>query len=85
MELDRILERLEELTNDFFALFGDAERRVAFQGRDSFREANLEAYSDLVATLDLLAAHLKLIDKPPDEIIPVAPARRWNLPWRSVS
>jgi ATP-dependent DNA helicase DinG len=71
VELDRILERMEELTNQFFALFGEVERRVAFENRDSFREANLEAYTDLVATLDLLAAHLKLIDKPPDEIIPL--------------
>lgn len=71
VELDRILERMEELTNQFFALFGEVERRVAFENRDSFREANLEAYSDLLATLDLLAAHLKLIDKPPDEIIPL--------------
>ena len=33
-ELDRILDRLEELTNAFFGLFGEVERRVAFQGRD---------------------------------------------------
>jgi len=71
VELDRILERMEELTNGFFALFGEADRRIAFQGRDSFREANLEAYSDLVAILELLAAHLKLIDKPPEEIVPL--------------
>ena len=31
-ELDRILDRLEELTNNFFALFGEVDRRVAFQG-----------------------------------------------------
>jgi ATP-dependent DNA helicase DinG len=71
VELDRLLDRMEELTNDFFSLFGEPDRRIAFQGRDSFREANLEAYSDLVATFDLLAAHLKLIDKPPEEIAPL--------------
>jgi ATP-dependent DNA helicase DinG len=42
VELDRILERMEELTNQFFALFGEVERRVAFENRDSFREANLK-------------------------------------------
>src|SRR5581483_4911392 len=43
-ELDRILQRLDELTVQFFGLFGEAERRVAFTGRDAFREDNEEAY-----------------------------------------
>jgi ATP-dependent DNA helicase DinG len=55
----------------FFALFGEAERRVAFHGRDAFREDNEEAYTDLLAALDLIASHLKLLQNPPDEIIPL--------------
>jgi ATP-dependent DNA helicase DinG len=70
-ELDRILQRLDELTIQFFGLFGDAERRVAFQGRDAFREENDEIYSDLLAALDLIGSHLKLIQNPPEEIVPL--------------
>ena len=44
-ELDRILERLDEIAAQFFALFGEADRRVAFTGRDAFREDNEEIYT----------------------------------------
>jgi ATP-dependent DNA helicase DinG len=71
-ELDRILQRLEELTNHFFGLFGEAERRVAFQGRDAFREDNEDAYTDLLAALNLIGSHLKLLKDPPQEIIPLS-------------
>jgi len=70
-ELDRVLERLEDISKTFFSLFGEAERRVAFQGRSAFREDNEELYSDLLAALELVASHLKLIQSPPDEIIPL--------------
>ena len=70
-ELDRILDRLDNLTIQFFALFGDAERRVAFQGRDAFRDQNEEVYADLLAALDLIGSHLKVIQNPPDEILPL--------------
>ena len=70
-ELDRVLERMDELATQFFALFGDAERRVAFTGRDAFREDNEEVYSDLLAALDLIGSHLKLLQNPPEEIIPL--------------
>jgi ATP-dependent DNA helicase DinG len=70
-ELDRILERLEELTAAFFGLFGEVDRRVAFQGRDAFREANEEAYSDLLAVLELVGSNLRLMQNPPEEIQPL--------------
>ena len=70
-ELDRILNRLEELTGAFFALFGEVERRVAFQGRDAFREANEEAYGNLLAVLELTGSHLRLMQNPPEEIQPL--------------
>ncbi len=70
-ELDRILQRLDELTVQFFGLFGEADRRLAFHGRDAFREANEEIYSDLLAALDLIGSHLKLLEHPPDEVIPL--------------
>jgi ATP-dependent DNA helicase DinG len=70
-ELDRVLARLEELTGAFFALFGDVDRRVAFQGREEFREANEEAYSDLLAVLELIGSNLRLMQNPPEEIQPL--------------
>ncbi len=70
-ELDRILQRLEEISAQFFGLFGEADRRVAFTGRDAFREDNEEIYSDLLASLDLIGSHLKLLKNPPEEIMPL--------------
>ena len=70
-ELDRILERFEELSNQFFGLFGDADRRVAFTGRDAFREDHEDLYTSLGASLDLIGSHLKLLQNPPEEIIPL--------------
>src|SRR5471032_3165934 len=70
-ELDRILQCLDELTVQFFGLFGEGDRRVAFTGRKAFREDYEEAYSDLLTALDLVASHLKLIQNPPEEILPL--------------
>jgi len=77
-ELDRVLQRLDELATRFFALFGEAERRVAFTGRDAFREDNEELYSDLLAALNLIGSHLKLPKNPPEEIVPLL-RRTWEL------
>ena len=70
-ELDRILDRLEQLSIGFFGLFGEAERRAAFQGRDEFREDNEEIYDALLTALELAGSHLKLLDHPPEEVIPL--------------
>jgi len=70
-ELDRVLQRLEELTSQFFGLFGEGDRRVAFHGRDAFREENEEFYVDLIAALDLTGSYLKLLKDPPEEIFPL--------------
>lgn len=70
-ELDRILQRLDELTMHFFGLFGEGDRRVAFTGRDAFREDNEEIYTDLLAALELIGSHLRLLQNPPEEIIPL--------------
>ena len=48
----------------FFGLFGEAERpRSLSQDRDGFREDNEEIYSDLLAALDLVGSHLKLMQE----------------------
>jgi len=70
-ELDRILERMDELTLRFFALFGTGDGRVPFHGREAFREDHEELYTDLLGVLDLITSHLKLIQKPPEEIMPL--------------
>ena len=70
-ELERVLDRLDELTVQFFNLFGEGDRRMAFQGRQAFLEANEDIYSDLRSSLNLINSHLKLIKNPPDEIMPL--------------
>jgi ATP-dependent DNA helicase DinG len=70
-ELDRVLDRLEEMSERFFGLFGEAERRAAFQGRDAFREENGELYADMLTALELIGTHLTLLENPPDEVIPL--------------
>jgi ATP-dependent DNA helicase DinG len=70
-ELDRVLERLDFINGRFFGLFGEADRRIAFQGREAFRDENEETYTDFLAALDLTASYLKLLKDPPDEIIPL--------------
>src|SRR5215472_17338057 len=70
-ELDRVLQRLDEISGQFFSLFGEAERRVAFTARAAFREDNEEIYGDLIASLDRIGSHLKLLQNPPDEILPL--------------
>jgi ATP-dependent DNA helicase DinG len=67
-----VLERLGQLAEQFFALFPEQERRAAFQGRDAFRDANDEVYTNLMAVLELVGSHLKLLQNPPEEILPLA-------------
>jgi ATP-dependent DNA helicase DinG len=69
--LDRILQRLDELTNQFFDLFGETDRRAPFLGRRAFVEDNEEIYTDLRAALELIQGHLKLLKDPPQEIMPL--------------
>jgi len=70
-ELDRILERLEELSHQFFGLFGHTEGRAAFEGRNAFLERHEEPYSDLLMALELVGTHLRLLQSPPEEVNPL--------------
>jgi ATP-dependent DNA helicase DinG len=67
-ELDRILDRLEEISNLFFRLFGEFEGRTGFTGREAFLEKNRETFGDLLAALELTASHLKLLKNPPEDV-----------------
>jgi ATP-dependent DNA helicase DinG len=70
-ELDRILDRFDELAHGFFALFGEKDGRGPFHGRNAFREEHAEIYGDVLAVLDLIGSHLKLLKNPPEEIVPL--------------
>ncbi len=70
-ELDRILSRIEELSDRFFSLFGEQEGRSGFTAQDVFLEKHEREYRDLLGGLELLGAHLQLIKNAPDEVIPL--------------
>jgi len=70
-ELDRVLQRLDELAQGFFSLFGEQEGRWAFREQQEFLERHEQAYLDLLRGLELLAAHLGLIKNPPEEVGPL--------------
>jgi ATP-dependent DNA helicase DinG len=70
-ELDRVLQRFDELTQQFFALFGESDRRTAFLGRSGFVEDHEEIYTDLKTSLELIQGTLKLLKDPPQEILPI--------------
>jgi ATP-dependent DNA helicase DinG len=67
-ELDRTLERLEELSSLFFESLPGTEGRAAFQNRRAFLN---DYYADLLAALELTASHLKLIHDAPEEVTPM--------------
>jgi ATP-dependent DNA helicase DinG len=70
-ELDRILERFEELATVFFSMLPAPEGRGAFTGRSAFLEQHEEMYTDLLASLELIGSHLKLLKNPPEEVNPL--------------
>ncbi|HUJ21169.1 MAG TPA: ATP-dependent DNA helicase [Bryobacteraceae bacterium] len=70
-ELDRIIERLEQLSEQFFGLFAQAEGRTGFAGRAAFIEQHEAPYSDLLSALELTFSHLQLLKNPPDEVNPL--------------
>jgi ATP-dependent DNA helicase DinG len=70
-ELDRVLDRLAVLAEEFFALFGHTEGRIGFKGHTAFFEQHQDLYDDLERALELLATHLQLVKDAPDEVIPL--------------
>ena len=71
-DLDRVLGRLEERTQRFFALFGDAEGRRPFRERGDFLRKHEEAFQDVLRGLEVIGAHFELIEDPPEEVTPLA-------------
>ena len=70
-ELDRILDRLEQLSEQFFSLFGITDGRAGFEGRSAFLENHQDVYSDLLLALELTTSHLKLLKNQPEEVNPL--------------
>jgi len=70
-ELDRILDRFEELAAHFFSLLPAPEGRAAFTGRAEFLELHEAVYRDLQSALELIGSHLKLLKNPPEEVNPL--------------
>jgi ATP-dependent DNA helicase DinG len=70
-ELDRILDRFEQLATHLFALLPAPEGRGAFAGRAAFLELHEAVYRDLLSTLELIGSHLKLLKNPPEEVNPL--------------
>jgi len=70
-ELDRILQRLEEITLQFFHSLPGGDGRASFTGRDEFLALYGELYRDVLTAFDLLTGHLKLIHDAPQEVIPL--------------
>jgi len=70
-ELDRVLDRLAVLAEEFFALFGRSEGRVGFKGHAAFFEEHQDLYDDIGRALELVGTHLQLVKDAPDEVIPL--------------
>jgi ATP-dependent DNA helicase DinG len=70
-ELDRTLDRLEQLSEQFFSLFGLIDGRTGFEGRSAFLETNQDEYSDLLINLELTQSHLKLLKSQPEDVGPL--------------
>ena len=67
-ELDRILERLEELASAFFDSLPGVEGRAAFTARELLRN---EEYADFLGAIELVSLTLQLVKDSPDEAIPL--------------
>jgi ATP-dependent DNA helicase DinG len=70
-ELDRILDRFEQVATHLFALLPAPEGRGAFAGRAAFLELHEAVYRDLLSALELIGSHLKLLKNPPEEVNPL--------------
>jgi ATP-dependent DNA helicase DinG len=71
-ELERILERLGELSLNFFSLIPAINGRASFNGRDEFLSKREGEYRDLCSALELVESHLRVLKDPPEEVKPLA-------------
>ena len=76
-ELDRVLIGLQDLSDQFFALFPVQDGRSGFTAQRAFLDQNGEHYRDLLVTFELLETSLKLIHNAPEELIPLVRRTRF--------
>ncbi len=70
-ELDRVLTTVSEVLERFFGTLPDREGRTAFSDPAAFRREYEREILDAQTALELLAAHLELVQSAPDELIPL--------------
>lgn len=70
-ELDRILIRLQDASEQFFWLFGETEGRRGFNEHLSFLRQHQEKYEDVLAGFELVWTSLELVKSVPEEILPL--------------
>jgi ATP-dependent DNA helicase DinG len=64
-ELDRVLMTVNEVLDRFFATMPEREGRTAFSDPKAFREENEREILDAQTALELLAAHIELVQSAP--------------------
>lgn len=70
-ELDRVLTTVNEVLDRFFGALPEREGRTAFNDPATFRQENEREILDAQTALELMAAHLELVQSAPDELIPL--------------
>jgi ATP-dependent DNA helicase DinG len=70
-ELDRVLERMNEIAELFFGAFDNVKGRGPFNFRAAFLENHGEVYRNLLSVLELLSSQLRLIKDAPAEVQPL--------------
>lgn len=70
-EIDKTLITLAERTERFFQLFYEIDGRQGFSRQAGLIAANPLVYEDALLSIELVCAHLQLIQDAPEELIPI--------------
>ncbi len=70
-ELDRVLDTLDDRSQQFFLLFGESEGRVAFKNHAAFFDQHGEALENLQLALELITTQLQLVKNAPEDVVPL--------------
>jgi ATP-dependent DNA helicase DinG len=70
-ELDGVLLAIQDRSEMFFALFGEADGRVGFRSHTAFLEKHEQRYADVRLALDMLGTQLQLVREAPEDVVPL--------------